>query len=133
MQHYSFKRFQEVLLKVIVAELLFKQKLIRELSERVDRIEGDVEVLVRAHRVEVLAQRLPDLLPHEPYPAHVEVRDLHQPLERELPRVVQICQLLPGDLAEVSDEVDDSVRVQVHRTLDDQVYLVQIDVLHNEL
>ena len=95
MQHYGLEGFQEVLLEVVVAELLLEQELVRELPQGVDRVESDVEVLVGADRVEVLAERLPNLLPHEPNPAHVEVSHLDQALQGELPRVVQVCELLP--------------------------------------
>ena len=55
MQHYCFKRLQEVFLEVIVAELLFEEELVSQLSEWVDSIEGDIKILMRANCVEMLA------------------------------------------------------------------------------
>ena len=118
MQHYCFKRLQKVFLEVIVAELLFEEELVSQLSEWVDSIEGDIEILMRANCIEMLAQWLPNLLPNKSDSAHVKIGDLDQSLQGELPRVVQVCELLSWHLTEISDEVYDSIGVQVYRTLD---------------
>lgn len=81
----------------------------------------------------VLAQCLPYFAPHKPNSAHIEVGNLNQALQRELPRVVCVVQFFLGDQAQVGDEVYDSLGVQVYTALDNQVYLVEIDVLDDKL
>lgn len=132
-KHNRVEGLQEVFLEVVATELLLHQELVRQLSERVDGVEGNIQVVVLSNIVEVLTQVLPDLLPHKADSSHVEVSHLDQLLKRKLSRVFQILKLLRGYLNEGSNEVDNGFWLQLDSFLDYQVDLAHIDVLDYQL
>lgn len=105
-KHNCIEGLEEIFLEVVATELFLHQELVRKLPERVDGVEGYIEVVVLSNIIEVLTQVLPDLLPHKADSSHVEVSHLNQFLERKLSRVFQILKLLRRDLNQGSDEVD---------------------------
>ena len=132
MQHDLLKRLEEVLLEVEASKLFLDQELIRKLSEGVDGEDRNVKVLVRADMHEVLTQHLPDPGPHEPDSGHVEVSYLNQCLQTELSRVYRVIELFSGDLAEVLDEHNDGILVQVQAALENLVDLRHLNVLDDQ-
>jgi hypothetical protein len=118
---------------VVASEFLLHKELVGKLPEGVDRVEGNIQVIVLSNIVKVLTQVLPDLLPHKPNSPHVEVSYLDQLLERELSGVLQILKLLRRDLNQGSDEVDNGFWLQLDSFLDNQVDLAHVDVLDYQL
>jgi hypothetical protein len=53
-------------------------------------------------------------------------------LKTELPRIVHIIQFFSADKAEVADEVNDSISIQVDTPLDNQVNFGEVNMLNNQ-
>mmetsp|Transcript_3025 Transcript_3025/g.9444 ORF Transcript_3025/g.9444 Transcript_3025/m.9444 type:complete len:1065 (-) Transcript_3025:1106-4300(-) len=119
---------QEGALKVKVGQLVLLQELARELSQRIDRVHGNVQVLVAAHLAEVLLQVVPDAVPHQANAAQVEVRILHDLLQREDARRVAL-DLAFAHRAQAAHELDDRVAVQPLGLGEEQVDHVRIHLL----
>lgn len=68
---------------------------------------------MRADPREVITEQLPDGLPLEAHAIHVQRGDLDELLQAELLGVILTLQLLARHLAQVVDEVNDRVRVQL--------------------
>jgi len=116
---------------VVAAKLLLHEEFVCKLPERVDRVEGYIQVVVLANIVEVLTQVLPDLLPHKTDSPHVEVGYLDELLKRELSWVFQILKFLRRDLNQGSYEVDNGFWLQLDSFLNNQVDLAHDDVLND--
>jgi hypothetical protein len=72
---------------------------------------------------------LPDFAPDETYAGHVEVSNFNQALQTELAWVVAVQKLSFANLAEIFNEENDSVLIQVDTALEDAVDLGHRDVL----
>ena len=118
---------------MVAAKLLLHEEFVCKLPERVDRVEGNIEIVVLTNIVEVLTQVLPDLLPHKADSPHVKVSHLDELLERELSWVFQILKFLRRDLYQGSDEVDNGFWLQLDSFLNNQVDLAHVDVLYDQL
>ena len=132
-QHDPLKWLQEILLKVEARELLLDQELVRKLSERIDCEDCDHQVRMGADPDEMFAKHLPDLCPHKSDSSHVEIGDLNNRLQAELPRVHGVWQFDPGYLAEVLNEADDSILVEVDAAHKDRIQLCNWEVLDDKL
>ena len=66
---------------MVITQFLFQKELVCKLSEGINCIEGNIKVVVLPNVIEMLAQILPDLLPNETDPAHIEVCNLYQFLQ----------------------------------------------------
>ena len=59
-QHDSLERFEEHLLIVEVLTLVLLKELVRELSQGVNSVDHDVEILVASDPGKVITKHLPD-------------------------------------------------------------------------
>lgn len=72
---------------------------------------------------------MPDFAPDETYAGHVEVSNFNQALQTELAWVVAVQKLSFANLAEIFNEENDGVLIQVDTALEDAVDLGHRDVL----
>ena len=80
----------------------------------------------------VLTQHLPDPGPHEPDSGHVEVGDLDKCLQAELSRVDRVIELFSRDLAEILNEHNDGILVEIQTALENLIDLCHLNVLYNK-
>ena len=92
-EHDSLKWFQEHLLVAEVSPLLLFKELISKLTQRVNGVDDNMEVLVGANPSEMFPKSAPNTLPLETYPIHIERCYLDKLLETKLLWAVFISEL----------------------------------------
>jgi hypothetical protein len=111
-QHNCLEWLQEHLLVAEVLSLFFLEELVSKLSKRINCVNDNMQVLVRAYPGKVLSEGTPDALPLETYTIHVQRGNLNEFLKAELLWAVFIGQLLFRNPAKIFDEVDDRISVE---------------------
>eukprot|EP00968_Pinguiococcus_pyrenoidosus_P008722 scaffold642_cov232-Pinguiococcus_pyrenoidosus.AAC.11 len=134
--HDPLEGKQEQLLEAEVRQLILAQELDAQLPQGIHREHGQLAVVLCPSVLKVAGERSPDRAPHNPRPGvHVGVGHLHQLLQAEDPRLVEIAaslqladvrlsgavDFLAGDLAEGVHELLDGHRAQLHAVRKDAI------------
>lgn len=85
------------------------------------------------HLDKVGAQHLPYFGPDKADSCHVEVSHFNDALEAEFPGILGVRQFVLGNFAEILDEENDCILVQVYASLKDAIDLCTSNVLNHEL
>lgn len=131
-QHYCFEWFQKHFLIAEILSLLFFQEFIRQLPQRINSVDHDVQILARTHPCEMLPKSSPNTLPLETNTVHVQRGYLDQLLKAELLWAVFIGKLLFRDPAKIFDEVDNCISVKSLTLEEDSFDLICVNLLSDD-
>ena len=132
-EHNGLEWLQEHFLVAEVLTLFLLKELIRQLSQRIDGINYNIEVLVLANHGEMISKSAPNALPLESNSVHVQRGHFDKFLKAELLGTVLLRELVSGNLAEILDKVNDCVWIEPLTLQEDQLNLVCIDLLSYDL
>ena len=93
-QHDGFEWFQEHFLIAEVLSLFLLEELVCKLSERINGVDDNMQILVRAYPCKMLSKCTPDALPLETDTIHVQGGYFYELLKAKLLWAVLVCELV---------------------------------------